>query len=330
MSSCYNPSEMTKNNWPQIIWDAGCLLSVVGIWPRYIEPELISATKAVCSIRGLPDDLEGFRIVQFGDLHINAGLSDRFLDRLTRKILQLKPDLIAFTGDFICYSQLDDPGRLEAFLNGLSAPYGCFAVLGNHDYAKPILINTQTGDYDAVERKEGNVAAGLKLLCRRPPISGNVSENARKTDFHRPLMELLDKTPFRVLHNQAASVPVGGSKIAVAGLGEYMLGKARPDLAFEGICERSPTVVLAHNPDSVPSLSGYPGDLILCGHTHGAQINLWGLWNRFTLMEHPRYKRGLFRENQKTIYVNRGVGSAFKFRLFSVPEVTLFQLKKEP
>jgi uncharacterized protein len=320
---------MTKNKWNQIIWDACCLLSVVGIWPRYIEPQLISRTKIICPVRNLPDDLEGFRIVQFSDLHLNKSMSDRFLSRLTEKILSLKPDLITFTGDFICYSKLNDPDRLWSFLCGLSAPSGCFAVLGNHDYARPVLINTKTGDYDAIERREGNVAAGLKLLTDKPAISGKVSEAAKKVDFNRPLMELLDKTPFRLLHNQTAKVSVKNSRINIAGLGEYMLGRALPEQAFEGMDKECPTIVLAHNPDSLPLLEGRPGDLVLCGHTHGAQINLPGLWKRFTLMENPKYKRGLFREDKKTIYVNRGIGSVFKFRLHSIPEITMFQLTKE-
>ncbi len=218
---------------------------------------------------------------------------------------------------------MDNPDRLEKFLNNLSAPYGCFAVLGNHDYAKPILINTTTGGYDAVERKEGNVAAGLKLLFKKPAITGKVSEGAKEVDFHSPLMKLLKQTPFRLLHNETVQIPVNNSCLNVAGLGEYMLGRAQPDLDCKG-----PAVVLVHNPDTIPLLENQPGDLILCGHTHGAQINLPGLWNRFTLMENPRYKRGLFRKNHKTIYVNRGIGSVFKFRLGSVPEITLFKLKR--
>ncbi len=312
---------MTKHL--NIAWELGCILSVVGIWGRYIEPNLLTTTKIDCPIQNLPQDLDGFRIAQFSDLHLSKSLSDGFLRRLTKKILNLKPDLIAFTGDFLCYSKMDDPNRLEVFFSSLSAPYGCFAVLGNHDYDRPILVNTTTGDYDAIERKEGNVAAGLKLLFKRPVITGNVSEAAKKAGFHGPLMELLKRTSFRLLHNETAQVPVKNSSLNVAGLGEYMLRRAQPHLDCKG-----PTVVLAHNPDTIPLLASQPADLILCGHTHGAQINLPGLWNRLTLMENPRYKRGLFRENHKTIYINRGIGSVFKFRLCSLPEITLFKLRR--
>jgi len=308
----------------QNIFDAFCVLSIVGIWPRYIEPNLIFNTKISCPISDLPEDLEGFRIVQFSDLHLGRVMSDRMLKKVQNQILSLKPDLIVFTGDFLCYSKLDI--RLKDFLSTLSAPYGSFAILGNHDYEKPVLVDPATGDYDTVERKSGNVAAGLKLLMHPLNVTGHVSENAKAVDFQKDLSHTLAMTPFRLLHNETCLIQVGKSTLNLVGLGEHTLGRCDPETAFQHYDPDAPGVVLSHNPDSISKLLDYPGHLILSGHTHGAQINLPILLNRLTLMEERRFKRGCFREEGKMIYINRGIGSVFKFRFCSPPEITLVTL----
>jgi len=312
----------------QKIFDAACCLSIVGIWPRFFEPNLILNTKLKCPIANLADDLEGFRIVQLSDLHLGPVMSDRMLQRIQKKIQALKPDLIVFTGDFLCYSKIDE--RLNHFLNSLSAPYGAFAILGNHDYEKPVLVDPATGDYDTIERKSGNVVAGLKLLVHPLNVTGHTSKSAKQVDFQKDLSHTLAQSPFRLLHNETYQLTVGNSTLNLVGLGEHTLGRNDPETAFQNYNSKAPGIVLSHNPDSIPRLLDYPGDLILSGHTHGAQINLPFLWKRLVLLENCRFKRGLLHEEGKMIYINRGVGSVFKFRLFSPPEITLVTLTRRP
>lgn len=75
------------------------------------------------------------KAVQFTDVHLGEGGSLMRLQRLVNEIMQQKPDVIFFTGDLI-----DDPKSYHgskqagAILRKLRAPYGKFAVLGNHDY----------------------------------------------------------------------------------------------------------------------------------------------------------------------------------------------------
>ena len=315
-------------NISQKIFDAACILSIVGIWPRFIEPNLIVTTKLQCPIPDLPEDLEGFRVVQFSDLHLGSVMSDRMLAKIQNTILDLKPDLIVFTGDFLCYSRMDPKNRLKDFLNKLSAPYGAFAILGNHDYAEPVLVDAASGKYDAVQRKSGDVIAGLKLLFHPIKVTGQIAKHVNEIDFHHDLSHTLAMTPFCLLHNETCRIPVGKSFLNLVGLGEHMLNRNDPQTAFQDYDPQYPGIVLSHNPDAVPKLLDYPGKLILAGHTHGAQINLPGLWNRFTVMENPHFKRGCFQEKGKMIYVNRGVGSVFPLRLCSPPEITLVTLTR--
>ena len=130
-----------------LLWNAFCTASILGIWPRFIEPRLLEISQISLKIPQLPPSLAGTKIVQLSDLHINPSISDSYLKKVTKSINAQKPDIIALTGDLICYAKLNDEApRLERFLKELHAPHGCFVVLGNHDYAKYVTVG-QNGDY---------------------------------------------------------------------------------------------------------------------------------------------------------------------------------------
>jgi len=81
----------------------------------------------------LPMAFNGFRIVQISDIHIGPTIKRAFVERIVRQVNDLKPDLIAFTGDLVdgTVAWLRDD---VAPLRELSSPYGLFFVTGNHDY----------------------------------------------------------------------------------------------------------------------------------------------------------------------------------------------------
>jgi predicted MPP superfamily phosphohydrolase len=309
------------------LWDLWCIASLVGIWPRFIEPNLLQTTQLNLPIKDLPRELESLHIVQFSDLHLHHALSDRFLNKIQARIQNQKPDLIVFTGDFICYAQLEDRERLQKFLNGFHAPLGCFAILGNHDYARATSVNAN-GEYDVIDANESTLLSGFKRLLKETPLKKTITEQARQTGLHQELVQLIEKSPFKLLHNAHQLIPFKNSALNLCGLGEYVLGKMDPEEAFKGYDNRYPGLILVHNPDAIPYLDRYPGHVILSGHTHGFQVNIPWMRNRFALLENEEYGRGLVQRNARWIYINRGVGSALPFRWFSVPEITSISLKR--
>ena len=307
---------------PELAWDLWCLCSIVGIWPRFIEPKLILTTHLTLKIPALPKELQGLKILQLSDLHLNEHVSDYFISKLHRKARACKPDLIVFTGDFICSSELSDPERLKYILKGFDAPYGCYAILGNHDYQHYVSVNSE-GDYDRLDQDKPILNKGWRRLLFPLKLSCRITQRARQVPLHKKLLELIEKTPFQLLHNETKTISIKGKNINLCGLGEYTLGQCKPDLAFKNYEKNCPGIVLAHNPDSIPLLKDYPGDVVLCGHTHGSQVNLPFLGDKFTLLENRDYKRGLFKIDGKWVYVNRGLGGKMKFRWFSPPELLL-------
>lgn len=314
------------------LWDLWCLVSIVGIWPRFIEPKLLKKSRLSLVIPSLPGDLENLRILQFSDLHLNSHTPPRLLKKLLQATQQFSPDLIVFTGDFLCYSVLteENKDRLHDLLSSFKAPYGCYAVLGNHDYAQFVSVNAD-GDYDAFDKQGSSLIKGFKRLFSSQTATKKSTPRVKQVGLHQELIKLLQTTPFKLLHNQTTLISIKNTSLNLCGVGEYMLGDVKPDIAFQNYDIRYPGIVLAHNPDAIPKLMDYPGFLILSGHTHGSQINLPWFRNKFMLLENPQYGAGLFAlKKEKWAYVNRGLGGVLNFRWRARPEVLLITLKRSP
>jgi predicted MPP superfamily phosphohydrolase len=318
-------------NLPDTLWDLWCITSVIGIWPRFIEPNSLSITSLKLPIPQLPHQLKGLKVLQFSDLHLNEKTTDFFLKKLLNKIKKLQPDILFFTGDFLCYSKFPDKERLKDFFDALpTARYGNYAILGNHDYSQFVSTNEE-GEYDVQDSQATKplITRGLNRLFRATNLKGTVSDRAKKLDFNHELIDFLNNTSFKLLHNETVQIPIGGSFLNVCGLGEYMAGKTAPKEAYKNYNTEYPGIILLHNPDGIPLLKEFPGDLVLCGHTHGGQICLPWIANKFIMIENPQFNRGLVKESNRWIYTTRGVGSVMSFRWFCTPEIVLIELESE-
>ncbi len=81
----------------------------------------------------LPEPFEGFRILQFSDLHVGPTIKRAYVEKVVEQIAGTNADMIAFTGDLVDGSVAwlkDDVAPLRE----LKAPYGKFLVTGNHEY----------------------------------------------------------------------------------------------------------------------------------------------------------------------------------------------------
>jgi predicted MPP superfamily phosphohydrolase len=84
-------------------------------------------------LAGLPRDLDAFTIAHLSDLHRGRWVEEAFLRDAAALAMSARPQMIALTGDFLSESMRYMPSAAAA-LTSLRAPYGVFAVLGNHDY----------------------------------------------------------------------------------------------------------------------------------------------------------------------------------------------------
>lgn len=103
---------------------------LLGTFIAHRGPTLV---KLRLPVKDLPEDLEGFRIVQISDLHVGPTIGKKYVEKIVRRTNELKADLIALTGDIG-----DGPVKkyredIAPFAE-LKARYGVFYVPGNHEY----------------------------------------------------------------------------------------------------------------------------------------------------------------------------------------------------
>jgi uncharacterized protein len=104
-------------------------------YARFIEPGQLTITHHIISHPLIPKEFTGIKLLQFSDVHLGHyyGL-DRFR-HIIKKINELQPDIVLFTGDL-----LDKPNKyphIDAVARELSrvrAPLGKFSIYGNHDH----------------------------------------------------------------------------------------------------------------------------------------------------------------------------------------------------
>ncbi|HET6425693.1 MAG TPA: metallophosphoesterase [Planctomycetaceae bacterium] len=84
----------------------------------------------------LPKAWDGLSIVHFSDLHYRGPVTRRYFEEVMREAAALNGDMIFFTGDLMDHRQCLE--WIPSTLGKLSAPLGCYFVLGNHDWYLPV------------------------------------------------------------------------------------------------------------------------------------------------------------------------------------------------
>jgi predicted MPP superfamily phosphohydrolase len=175
-------------------------------------------------------------------------------------------------------------------LAGLRARHGVFVTLGNHDF------------YAGADE----VTAALRRL-----------------------------TPFTVLRDALVRVEIRGASLAIAGVDDLGRDWARgvlehpalPPLAA-AVPAGTPLIVLSHRPDCFAQAARLGAAVVLSGHTHGGQLAL-PLGRRVRNLAEfiSPFHRGLYRDGDATLYVNRGLGfTGQKIRLFTPREIACLEL----
>jgi predicted MPP superfamily phosphohydrolase len=179
---------------------------------------------------------------------------------------------------------------LELF-EKISSKYGIFGVLGNSDYTNH---------------------RGMCILCHKAGSK-----------------ELDDTLPIKILRNNHAVIKTAQGDLYVAGVDDPVGGQDAIDETLENIPQDAVVILLAHSPDIVGQVAGKDVDLILCGHTHGGQVNLPITTRLHTGNPlYSRYRSGLFNVGNTFLYVNRGIGTSYlPVRFFCRPEITVFSFE---
>lgn len=242
----------------------------------------------------LPKSFDGYRIVQFSDIHLGS-IRSELLERAVEQMNRLRPDMIAFTGD-IQNMRPDELTRHTSTLHRLHAKDGVYSVLGNHDYSEYVpKLPMQQRRHNEQLTREFHANVGWQLLLN----------------------------DHRIIRRGSDSIVIAGEEND--GLPPFP-SKADLKRTLRGVSPRSFVVMLQHDPSAWRRsiLPGSNVQLTLSGHTHGGQMSLFGL--RPTNLT-GREDDGLYQEAGRALFVSTGLGGFVPFRFHMDPEVVEITLR---
>jgi predicted MPP superfamily phosphohydrolase len=176
-----------------------------------LEPNRPRIVRQEFSLSRWPERMSGFTIALLSDFHYDPYFSIHPLHAAIPMVNNLRPDLIVLTGDFVSAPLLgtDRKAALAAepcarLLRQMTAPYGLWAVMGNHDEVTDRRHVTQAleaenirvlaNESEAIERDGARFwlagvndvlgrTADLPRTLRRVPANDAVILLAHEPDF---------------------------------------------------------------------------------------------------------------------------------------------------
>ncbi len=255
----------------------------------------------------LPKAFDGYRIVQFSDIHLGSyygwrrNLPQRDIDSINAQ----HADLICFTGDIQNVMPSELP-PYKALLSSLKARDGVMSVLGNHDYSWYV------GTDDEQEKRQ------IELAVQQ---------------FERSL-------GWRLLMNEHVVLHRGGDSIYVAGTENYEKPKrSQVACSLYGIKPGQFVLMLQHIPtqwremwpSTINEMHGSKDSVLvapqltLSGHTHAGQVRVLGL--RPSMFAPFDY--GLYEHEGCQLYTTSGLGGTIPIRIGATAEIAVITLKRK-
>ena len=142
---------------------------------------------------------------------------------------------------------------------------------------------------------------------------------------------IYQKSNIILLENEDYYFSHNAKTLRIVGFKDLWYFKSNPIQVVGMKDKTTPTVVLTHNPDYFPKMPNFVS-LTLSGHTHGGEIVLPFIGSFFIPSEYgQRYRNGYIIENNKHLFVSRGVATLSGGRFLDPPEInilTLYSQKK--
>jgi uncharacterized protein len=258
-------------------------------YARWFAPFMVEYSQVRMPLPDLHRALEGFRIIQFSDLHTMCTTPLDYLQDVVDRINELAPDLVVVTGDLVSHTR---HGLAEAcdLVGRLKAPTA--VSFGNHDYAPSWRTWSSTEIADELQAR-------------------------------------LEGHGVHVLRNAALPIEREGGRIWLVGLEDLWSHRFDPEAAFAQVPAGEPTIALSHNPDTIYPLERHGAHWVLAGHTHGGQIRVPLAGAMVLPVQHKQFDMGQFRIGRTRMYITRGVGFRQRVRFRCPPEVPCFILERE-
>lgn len=142
---------------------------------------------------------------------------------------------------------------------------------------------------------------------------------------------ILLSSRLRLLENSKKELTYNGHTFYLCALADYLTGEA--DRAhLRGLSPEDFVLLLCHNPRSLSALSQEQAALVdaaLCGHTHGGQVTLFGLYSPLADRPLPGWLSQWRQVNGVNTLYSNGLGTtALPLRFFAPPQIHLITLEE--
>ena len=265
------------------------IFSIIFIILRYVGNfGLVIKEKAVIN-SNIPNNFHGVKIVHFTDLHYGTTIKTNELKSIVKKINNLNPDLIIFTGDLIDkhYSiNKTEQEEVKKLLNKMNATLGKYAVEGNHDKKNFDKIMKDTdfivldNNYDLIYND------GYEPIL----ITGIGSSLLKNVD--------IDKA-----------------------FDYFNIENSNQDIFTISLLHEPDNI------DSI--LEKYKVDLALSGHSHNGQVRLPFAPALVKVIGAKKYYEAEYKINNTKLFISEGIGtSIYPFRLFNHPSINFIRLRQ--
>ena len=258
----------------------------------YFQNNSIVTSKTVIRSADIPNGFHQYKIVHLSDLHSkNFGRDQQIL---VRKVSQLKPNIIVFTGDLIDSNRVGDEASL-ILMKELTTIAPVYYVSGNHEW--------WSGTFSSLESSLNDL--GVRVL--------------------RNEHDVVDKGNDK-MYIVGIDDPAHGSK----SLTERERTEDVIVESIEGIEKDSFTILLSHRPEMLDLYAASGFDIVFAGHAHGGQVRIPFIGGLVAPNQgfFPTYTAGKHELNQTVMVVSRGLGnSIIPLRLFNRPEIVEITLE---
>lgn len=251
------------------------------------------------AVPGLPPSMEGIRIAQISDIHLDSAYKLRRFSDTVDSVKAAKPDLVLFTGDLVDPGLTDDnTARLGGLVRELKSRLGIYGVFGNHEY------------YYGYEKSIARYREfGIKLLRNEGvDITDPASASGGSGGTPALLAQDAKVRGLTIAGKRSDRSQKGGINIRLIGLGDILTEKmTEKDVKDILKKHRRPgiSILMTHQP-VMYSLMAENGDFVgFSGHIHGGQLFPFHLFTRMFY----KYFYGLYRVKNSVFYVTSGAGT---------------------
>jgi predicted MPP superfamily phosphohydrolase len=136
-------------------------------------------------LRGLPRELEGFKLVQITDVHVGPMLHRGWVEGVVERVRALGADAIAITGDLVDGTVAELREHVAPLARLAEAPRGAFFVTGNHEYYSGVnewLRHLPTLGIRPLSNERVELAPGLDLAGIHDPTGRGTPGHAPDLD----------------------------------------------------------------------------------------------------------------------------------------------------